>query len=117
MITAGTRVFTAPEQVAGGTVPIDERSDVFGLGLVLGGAGRELPRPLAAIIATATNPDPSGRYGSAEALADDVQRWLDAEPVSAYREPPWERTVRFYQRQQALVLLLATYMVVRLLRF
>ena len=115
------RVFLAPEQVAGGTVPIDEQSDVFGLGvvlsLVLGGAGRELPRPLAAIIATATNPDPAGRYGSAEELAYDVQRWLDAAPVSAYREPPWERAARLYQREQALVLLLATYMVVQPLRF
>ena len=30
---------------------------------------------------------PEDRYASARALADDVERWLADEPVSAYREP------------------------------
>ena len=31
--------------------------------------------------------EPEDRYGSARALAEDVTRWLDDEPVSAYPEP------------------------------
>ena len=30
---------------------------------------------------------PEDRYDSARALANDVTKWLDDEPVTAYREP------------------------------
>jgi hypothetical protein len=50
-----------------------------------------------------------------DALAADVRAWLDAGPVSAYRESPWERFARFYGRNQAIILLLLAYLVVRVL--
>ena len=31
--------------------------------------------------------NPSERYTSARALADDIERWLADEPVSAFRDP------------------------------
>ena len=96
-------------------------ADVFGLGAILGALlrapGATVPKPLRAIITRASEPVAANRYAGADALADDVRRWLDAEPVSAYREPAWERIARLYQRHQALVLLLATYLGVRVLIF
>ncbi|MEE4331503.1 MAG: serine/threonine-protein kinase, partial [Wenzhouxiangella sp.] len=50
-------------------------------------AEERLPRQrrmeLEAIIRRATDPDPDGRYGGAEALADDLAAWLALEPVAA----------------------------------
>src|SRR5262249_21084627 len=43
------------------------------------------------------------RYQSAAALADDVQRWLADEPVTAYREPLRDRLGRGLRRHKALV--------------
>ena len=119
-IAGGTPGFMAPEQRLAGGV-IDPRTDVFGLGAILGALlrapGTTVPKPLRAIITRASEPVAADRYAGADALADDVRRWLDAEPVSAYREPAWERVARLYQRHQALVLLLATYLGVRVLIF
>ena len=119
-IAGGTPGFMAPEQCLAGGV-IDPRTDVFGLGAILGALlrapGATVPKPLRAIITRASEPVAADRYAGADALADDVRRWLDAEPVSAYREPAWERIARLYQRHQALVLLLATYLGVRVLIF
>ena len=70
--------------------------------------------PLKAIIARATAPETAERYADANALADDVRAWLDAEPVAAYRESPWERSLRFYRRNEGLILLLVAYAIVRL---
>ena len=39
---------------------------------------------LRAIASRALSEDREGRYGSVQALVDDLQRWRDAEPVSAY---------------------------------
>lgn len=115
MEAAGTPGFMAPEQAAG--QPGDQRVDVYGLGAML----RELlrhqsapvPRPLAAIVRRATAFDPALRYPSVAELADDVRRWLDGEPVRAYRENILERGARLYQRHQLLILLLVAYAVVR----
>jgi serine/threonine protein kinase len=115
----GTPGFMPPEQAGGRTRDADPRADVYALGAILreltAGATVAGAPSLAAIVTRATAPDPAGRYPAVDALAGDVRRWLDAEPVSAYRENPWERAARFYRRNRVLVLLLAGYAVVRVL--
>ena len=114
---AGTPGFMAPEQ-AMGDVPVDARVDVHGLGAILrtllASTDEPVPRPLSAIVARATAPDASARYADVQSLAQDVRRWLDAEPVSAYREGVFERAGRIYRRNQVLILLLLAYAVVRM---
>lgn len=120
-VSAGTPGFLAPEQFDRESLTIDARTDVFGLGAVLNALLRsqpeQIPPPLLAVIACATAFRQQARYPSAAALGDDVRRWMDAEPVSAYAEPLLERAGRLYQRHQVLVLLLVAYVGVRLLMF
>ncbi len=109
----GTPSFMAPEQVAGDRAEIGPRSDVYALGATLYSllTGRPpfqaasvietldlvrtrepappktlvpgLPRDLETIALTCLRKDPRRRYASAEALADDLQRWLDGFPIQA----------------------------------
>ncbi len=72
-----------------------------------------MPGALSAIIARAMAREPASRYPEVTQLGDDVRRWLDAEPVSAYRETVVERIARGYTRNRTLVLLLLSYAVVR----
>lgn len=113
-LAAGTPGFMAPEQRLADT-PVDARSDVFGLGAILRSmlGAEALPKPLAAIVAKATELEQARRYASVTALATDVRAFLDQSPVSAYRETPWERLTRMYRRHEPLVLLLIAYIVMR----
>src|SRR5207244_3938245 len=43
------------------------------------------------------------RYGSVQALADDVEHWLADEPVSAYWEPWPARAARWARHHRTLV--------------
>ena len=50
---------------------------------------------------------PADRYPSAHALAEEVERWLADEPVSARREPLWERARRWMRRRRTAVAAIA----------
>ena len=105
--TAGTPGYRAPEAVA------TPQSDIYSLGRILGDLG-PLPRPLAAVAARASAATPEARYNSVVELAADVARYLDGFPVTAYREGPLEAAARFARRNHILLLVLATYLVVKL---
>ena len=93
-----TPAYASPEQRAG--KPLSTATDVYGLGLLLfelmsdrapepdaeGALASEralLGRELDRIVQRATAVDPERRYSSAEALADDLQRYVSGEPVQA----------------------------------
>jgi serine/threonine protein kinase len=59
---------------------------------------RNVPPGLNAIVLNAMARDPAQRYKSATALAQDVERWLADEQVSAYTEPPLSRFGRWGRR-------------------
>jgi eukaryotic-like serine/threonine-protein kinase len=128
----GTPVYMSPEQAAGDLEAMAPASDVYSLGATLyvlltdrppfsGEAdevlrdvrrGRfdaprairpQVPRALDAICRRAMATEPSGRYASALALADDVERWLADEPVSAFGEPRSARVQRWVKRHRPLV--------------
>jgi len=108
MAVAGTPPYMAPEKTR------DARSDIFALGQILQDLAPDpKQRALAAIAARASDPEPAQRYPTVAQLAQDVTRFLDGLPVAAYRENVVERTSRFLRRNQVLLLLLATYLVVK----
>jgi len=133
----GTPSFMAPEHIAGDRARMGPPSDVFSLGatlycLVTGRPPfqaasvietldlvrtREpapprtlvpgLPRDLETIALTCLRKDPRRRYASAEALADDLERWLDGFPIRARPVSTLERAGRWCRRRPTFALLLA----------
>jgi WD40 repeat protein/tRNA A-37 threonylcarbamoyl transferase component Bud32 len=51
--------------------------------------------------------DPARRYPSAEALAEDLERWQRHEPILARPSTTWERAAKWARRRPATALLLA----------
>ncbi|MFM7249247.1 MAG: protein kinase domain-containing protein, partial [Planctomycetaceae bacterium] len=121
----GTRAYASPEQWDEDWETIGPATDVYGLGTtlheilagaapfdtrtpipredVLGGHRHSLPkawmpRALVAIAARAMAPAPAGRYRSASALADDIDRFLADEPVEAFPDPWQTRVWRWVKR-------------------
>jgi serine/threonine protein kinase len=117
----GTPGFMAPEQAQGWMQLVSPRTDVYALGAILrnladlappGGPSRS---PLASISARAMQPEPGDRYSSVTELAAEVTRFLDGLPVLAHRETLAERAGRLFRRYQTAIILVLTYLTIRLL--
>ncbi|HWU86338.1 MAG TPA: protein kinase [Kofleriaceae bacterium] len=131
----GTPGYMSPEQARGDVRAVDRRSDVYSLGATLyelltgrmpfpgstlattlaqvihddPPAPRSLvpsvPIDLETIALKCLAKDPTQRYESARALAEDLGRYLDGEPILGRRLSRWQRLRLRARRHRALVVL------------
>jgi serine/threonine protein kinase len=96
-----TEGYRAPEY---DSARVDGRADVFALGAILRDlatpAGGRAPRPLASIVARATQADPARRY-------------VDGTAVGAHRESPLEWTARHARAYRTPIALILAYLAMR----
>ena len=77
--------------------------------------GRRRDNALDGTCAKAASAAPVQRYPTVQELALDVTRYLDGLAVGAHRESFFEKATRFYRRYRFFILLIATYLVMRVL--
>lgn len=128
----GTPSYMAPEQAAGKGKEVGPTTDVYALGAMFYEflTGRppfraataldtvlqvvrddpvppsrltpSTPRDLETICLKCLHKDPARRYPTAEAVADDLGRWLKNEPIAARPVGPIERVMKWARRRPAL---------------
>jgi len=140
----GTLRYTSPEQALARRGVVDQRTDIYSLGVTLyelltlrpafdGRDHQELlrqialdepvsprrlnpavPRDLETIVLKAMAKDPSSRYATAQELAADLSRFLDDQPILARRPGAPERALRWTRRHKELVAWAAAILVLAL---
>lgn len=128
----GTPCYMSPEQADGRADLLSPATDIYGLGATLyslltgqkplpdsdiaetlrrtkkgdipsaGSMDSRIPRPFVAICEKAMAVSPSARYETCEELADEIERSLAGEPISAYREPWSDRARRWIRKHRTL---------------
>jgi hypothetical protein len=78
---------------------------------------RGVPRDQETVCLKCLRKDPKERYAGAEELADDLQRWLDGEPIRARPVRLPERLGKWARRKPAFSALAATFLLVTALGF
>ncbi len=134
----GTPNYMSPEQAEGKGFKLTTAVDVYGLGAVLyqlltgnppfradspletlrlviehepqrpSSINRRADRDLETICLKCMEKDPQRRYGSAEAVAEDLERWLRKEPIQARPSGYFYRVRKWAARRPAVALLAVT---------
>jgi serine/threonine protein kinase len=140
----GTLHYAAPEQSSGSSGAITPAVDVYSLGAILYEllSGRppftgataytvmrraaegpapmlrtidpHIPIDLETICNRCLQPDPRLRYPTAAALADDLQRWLDGQPLAPWNPPVFPRVKLWIRQHRLLFLMLVALLLVAL---
>ncbi|GAB5406817.1 MAG: hypothetical protein Aurels2KO_50480 [Aureliella sp.] len=138
----GTIRYMSPEQAGGERQIIDHRSDVYSLGISLyealalrpafegqdrvkllrevrdedpppvGSLNSSIPKPIQTIVRKAISKQPADRYSTAQAFAEDLERFKAGEPIRATPPSVLQQTTSWARKRPKLVSSVAAALVV-----